>query len=145
MEKNLIKTKAPTKTRQSLCSMLPTLTPWSLVPKSWSCQVTARWSTAPQTPWALTLVTLLLTLLMLQMLLTLLGMVVIRMGAFRRSRVTSARGARGIWGLNQPTGSAPQLGIGSGWAACLTHPALAVSTELWHREGALGASKRWGD
>lgn len=91
---------------------------------------------------ALTLVTLLLTLLMLQMLLTLLGMVVIRMGVLRRPRVTSARGARGVWGLTQPIGSAPQLGSGSGWAIYL--PLISCpGIELWHRERALGASKRW--
>lgn len=86
-----------------------------------------RWGRTPQTPWALTLVTLLLTLLMLQMLLTLLGMVVMRMGALRRPRVTSARGARGMWDLIQPTGSAPQLGSDSGWAICLPHTSCPSS------------------
>lgn len=90
-------------------------------PKPWSCQAMARWGTAPQTRWALTLVTLLLTVLMLQMLLTLLGMVVIRMGVLRRPRVTSAREARGVWGLTQPTDSAPQLRSGSGCATHLPH------------------------
>lgn len=87
----------------------------------------ASWRTAPQTPWALTLVTLLLILLMLQMLLTLLGMVVMRMGVLRRPRVTSARGARGMWGLTQPTGSGPQLGSGSGWTICLPHTSCPSS------------------